>query len=106
MKKKLMELVNTWPKENYRVYVKFDDAETKQKFIANATDEGFTYGDGTPINKREPDDIMAINEDKTINFVGTNGHMAFAADAKVNGLCLVRIDYKRFISGAENYLIE
>ena len=106
MKKKLMELVNAWPKENYRIYVKCDDAETKKKFVANATEEGFAYGDGVPINEREPDDIMAINEDKTINFVGTNGHMAFAANAKVNGLSLVRVDYKKYVSGAENYLIE
>ena len=106
MKKELMDLVNKWPMTDYRVYVKLDDAETKREFVANATAEGFTYGDGVPINEREPDDIMAINTDKTINFVGTNGHMAFAANARVGKLYLVRVDYKRFISGAENYLIE
>lgn len=103
--KKLIDLVNTWPKENYRVYVKFDDAETKKKFVANATAEGFTYGDGVPINEREPDDIMAINADKTINFVGTNGHMAFDANEKVNGLCLIRVDYKRFIAGEKVFQV-
>ena len=95
--KNLMELV----KPNARVYIYLDSAETKQKFVSNADKEGFTYEDGARVSEREPDDIMAINEDHTINFVGTAGHIAFGAGAPVGGKELVRVDYNKFLSGDE-----
>ena len=49
-------------------------------------------------------EIMAVNGDLTINFVGTNGRIAFGGGAAtVGGKKLIRIDFKKYAAGAENY---
>ena len=62
------------------------------------------YPDGVKPNERGYESIMAINHDKTINFVGTNGRIAFQSGAKTVGSeQLLRIEYEKYLSGADDY---
>ena len=87
-----------------RVYVFLENVEIGEKFMERAEAEGFTFGDGVKPTERCYAEIMAINNDMTINFVGTNGRIAFGGGAKtVGGKKLIRVDFEKYITGAENY---
>ena len=72
-------------------------------FLRNAEAEGFTYPDGKKPTEREGDDILALHKDWTINFLGWAGHMAFRHPDAVLGGPLVRVDYGKYLSGANDY---
>ena len=86
-----------------RVYVYCCDKDTSRRFMADAQKEGFTFGDGAKPTERPADDIIAINNDKTINYVGFVGHLAFKTAFTVAGKALVKVDYKKYISGCAYY---
>jgi hypothetical protein len=47
---------------------------------------------------------MAVNGNKTINFVGTNGRIAFGSGAKkIGDQKLIRVDYEKYLTGAADY---
>lgn len=71
------------------------------RFLANAEDEGFLFSDGIEPTKKDLNDIYAINEDFTISFTGWAGHVLF----KNGGGNAVRIDYGKYLSGADDYCI-
>ncbi len=79
-----------------RIYIHLADQETVQRFVADAQEEGFTFADGAKLTDREISDIMAINEDMTVNFVGVVGHIAYQAANEVGGKPLVKIEYREF----------
>lgn len=87
-----------------RVYVFLENVEIGEKFLQQAESEGFTFGDGVKPTERCYAEIMAVNGDLTINFVGTNGRIAFGGGAAtIGGKKLIRIDFKKYVAGAENY---
>ncbi len=87
-----------------RVYVFLENVEIGEKFLQQAESEGFTFGDGAKPTERCYAEIMAVNGDLTINFVGTNGRIAFGGGAAtVGGKKLIRIDFKKYVAGVENY---
>ena len=67
----LTELLNP----TVKVYVHLSDQAERTDFMKTAELEGFKFGDGTKPTAREADEVMAINEDKTINFLGFAGSM-------------------------------
>ncbi|MCD8189844.1 MAG: hypothetical protein LUD78_06425 [Clostridiales bacterium] len=91
-----------------RVYVHCGDRKTRRKFIEDAENEYFHYGDGVSLLEREPEDIMALNSDRTVNFVGYIGHMAYrnakTVSTKRGVRPLLRVDYRKYAAGYENYL--
>ncbi len=89
-----------------RVYVYLASKNIATLFLKNAETEGFTFGDGFKPTEREYADIFALNRDWTINYVGMYGHMAFRMPQHVSGVTLIRVDYGRYLSGSENYIIE
>ena len=89
--------------ENDRVYVYLKDDKTGKAFLVQAEAEGFTYCDGAKPTSREYSEIMAVNTDNTINFVGAVGRMAFGASANVGGKKLIRIDFAKYATGAPDY---
>lgn len=96
MNRTIKELV----KKNGRVYVYLGDSETGNQFMKQAESEGFTFTDGAKPTERCYAEIMAVNRDITINFVGMNGRIAFGSGAKIIGNeVLIRIDYKKYIAG-------
>ena len=87
-----------------RVYVYLANVAVGEQFMKQAEDEGFTFGDGATLTERCYAEIMAVNKDKTINYVGTNGRIAFGAGTKkIGNQDLIRVDFQKYITGAEDY---
>ena len=61
---------------NGRVYVYLRTPELGEQFLRQAELEGFTFGDGKKPTARQYAEVMAVNRDITINYVGTNGRMS------------------------------
>lgn len=81
-----------------RTYVYIENEELMQHFIQQAEKEGFTYCDGAKLTERFPAYVMALNPDKTINFVGMNGRTAWQTKTKtIGGVKFNQIRYKDYI---------
>ena len=100
----MKRIIKNLLKKNCRVYVYLSNKIVAKQFMENAESEGFTFGDGAKPTARECDSIMAINENSTINYVGINGHIAFGSADRIGGKRLIKVDYKRYIAGDENYI--
>ena len=60
--------------------------------MADAEKEGITFADGVLPTQRKADDIMALQKDGTICYLGWAGRMCFHSMQKN----VVRIDYKEY----------
>lgn len=81
-----------------RVYVLLSTPEAGEMFLRQAEEEGFTFCDGKKPTERHFGNIMAVNPDMTINYVGTNGRIAYGSGAEtVGGKKLIRVDFARYI---------
>lgn len=90
-----------------RVYVYVPSKKIRRLFLTNAQKEGFSFDDGAkPTKRRAYDDIYALNEDFTLNFVGHIRHIAFHHPSCFENDKLIRIDYCAYLSGTENYIIK
>ena len=99
-----MRTISYLSKLTGRVYIYLANAEVGHRFLQQAEAEGFTYLDGVKPTERGYESVMAINHDKTVNFVGTNGRIAFQSGAKTVGFeQLLRIDYEKYLSGTDDY---
>lgn len=79
---------------NGRVYVHFKSAAQGLDFLRQAEQEGFTFTDGAKPTSRQCADIIAVNKDGTINYVGTNGRIAYHSGVKkIGNEKLIRIEY-------------
>lgn len=77
-----------------RVYIYLPTDELGKQFMQQAESEGFTFTDGVKPTKRFATKVMAVNSDRTINYVGTIGHMAFGSGVKTVGRNqLIRMTY-------------
>ena len=65
-----------------RVYVQLPTDQIETLFLAEAEKEGFTFRDGAALTSRPCESFMAVNHDKTINYVGVNGRIAFQTIAE------------------------
>ena len=100
-----MRTINDLTKLNGRVYIYLANAEIGNRFLQQAEAEGFTYHDGVKPTERGCSTIMAVNRDKTINFVGTNGRITFGSGTlSIGSEQLIRVDGEKYLSGAGNYL--
>lgn len=66
-----------------RVYVHFKTEALCRQFLIQAEQEGFTFEDGAKPTDRHTSDIIAVNNNNTLNYVGTVGHIAFGSSVKV-----------------------
>lgn len=95
----MSKTIKSLSEQNGRVYVYLANSAIGEKFLQQAEQEGFTYGDGVKPTERCYAEIMAVNRDITINFVGANGRIAFGSGAKtVGNEKLIRIDFEKYIS--------
>lgn len=81
-----------------KIYVYLDNADIAKQFLQDAENEGFTFCDGINPTERTPANIMAINRDLTINYVGFIGRMAYQAANTIGNETLTKIDYRDIIS--------
>ena len=80
-----------------KVYLWLGSTQAYHHFVQTATEEGFKL----PIGE---DDILALNSDWSFSHPGFIGHMAFHNASSVPGQKLIRVDYNKWISGADDYL--
>lgn len=79
---------------NGKVYVYLANDEIGNKFMQQAESEGFTFCDGEKPTRRCYAEIMSVNKNLTINYVGSIGRMAFGSGAKtVNNQQLIRVEF-------------
>lgn len=93
MSKTIRELANL----SGRVYVFLVDEVIGRQFLEQAEQEGFTFGDGVKPTQRHWSNLMAVNHDGTINYVGTNGRIAWSSGVNTVGAeKLIRADFRRY----------
>ena len=89
-----------------RVYLYFSSKETKRRFMRQAANEGVTFQDGVCVMARPNDNIMALNHDMTVNFIGFAGNMAFRhPEAVVGDERLIRVDFQKYMDGENEYIL-
>ena len=89
-----------------RVYVYLADEMTGRRFLEAAQAEGFTFPDAALPTQRHYAEIMAVNADSTLHYVGAVGRMAFGSGAKRMGeRPLLRVDFQRYATGEWEYLM-
>ena len=85
-----------------RVFVKLNSQNLSHLFLQNAEAEGFTWVDGKkPSEVDRSEDIVALHSDWTMNGVGWAGHVMFKQAANE----IIRVDYGKYLSGAEDFII-
>ena len=84
-----------------RIYVFLSDSIIASQCMADAEKEGFTFFDGVKPTRRTPANVMAINKDGTINYVGTNGRIAYQVANVIGKEPLIKIDYRDIINCSE-----
>ena len=84
-----------------RIYVYLATESVCRQFLQDAENEGFTFSDGVKPTERQISDIIAANDDMTINYVGAIGRIAYQAADKIGDKPLVRIDYRDVLMQAE-----
>lgn len=86
------ESITALSKLDGRVYIHLTKPEIEKQFLRQAEAEGFAFPDGASPTSREPAEIMAVNPDCTINYVGTIGRIAFGSGVKaISGKRLFRV---------------
>lgn len=95
----MLKTIRKLSEQDGRVYVYLANDDIGEQFLQQAEQEGFTFIDGAKPTERCYAEIMAVNRDITINFVGMNGRIAFGSGAKTIGNeTLIRIDFEKYIS--------
>lgn len=84
-----------------RIYVYLANEDICKRFLQDAENEGFTFADGTKPTQKHTSDVIALNPDLTINYVGFVGHLAIQAANRIGNQPLIRIDYQDVINRAE-----
>lgn len=89
-----------------KIYVYLKDENVARRFLKDAEAEGFLFGKKKP-TESQPENIIALNRNKQLSYVGTMGRMAFQCnggdDAKGK---FHRIDYYRYVNGYEDFYYE
>ncbi len=85
-----------------RVYLYICNKGVWENFCKQAEKEGFLWSNGKKVRRVEFDSIVAMNGDMTFNYVGYIGRIRFN-NANDDSVC--KIDFARYINGADDYLI-
>ena len=84
------------------IYLSFHSHSEYDDFLVRAEKEGFRFGEHLPTEHLgEPWDIVSLLDGKMLAFCGTVSHTAFHS----GGENVHRVEYARFISGDDDYLI-
>jgi hypothetical protein len=84
---------------NGRVYLELPNDAKGNEFMKRAEEEGFTFKDGVKPTERDYSRVMAINKDKTLNYLGAMGMMAYGsgckwADSENGRIKIIRVLYE------------
>ena len=92
-----MRNVTELSKLNGKGYVYLKDKVIARRFMQDAENEGFTFGDGEKPTARPGNNLYVVNRDWTISHVGWAGHMAFQSAKYVGEQELIRVDYEKYL---------
>ncbi len=98
MQRTLTNLLN----KDKRVWLYFRNEEIWKIFCQQAEKEGFVWADDRNMSQVEYNDIVAINDNMTFNYVGFVGHMAFNTEDTNH----YKIDFAKYVNGDEDYLLK
>lgn len=84
------------------IYIYLQNPETCQKFYKQAESESFMFGDDKP-TKKHTTDLIRLYQNKQMSYCATNGRIAFGSGKGTSGNIL-RVDFKKFIDGENDYL--
>ncbi len=73
-----MKNMMEFARSNKKVYVFLRDRQTWNEFCVDAETQGFTFSDGALPTQKRYSDIIALNNDKTLSYVGFTGRMCYA----------------------------
>lgn len=96
---KIRTIENLVTHTSKRVYVYLSDEKTERKFIADAKAQGYTFQSGANLSAQRLSNFYAVNRNKTINHLNSIGRIAF----QCNSEHIIKIDYKKYINGNEDY---
>ena len=88
---------------DYRIYLYLGKEAGFKQFLECAKSEGITFGDKKDISEKPYTDILALNENMTVNYLGIWGHMAFH-HPEASSRFIFRIDLSKYLAGDENYI--
>lgn len=80
-----------------KIYVYLPTTAIGKQFLRDAENESFSFCDGVNPTERIPANIMTVNQDCTINYVGTIGRIAYQATNKIGNEPFVKIDYRNVV---------
>ena len=89
-----------------RVFVYLPSTSLVNLFLKNAEEEGFTFGEDRKPTESPHADIIALNMDWTLNYVGYVGHLAFGNADTVGGKKLIRMHYGKYLAGRDDYIMK
>lgn len=84
-----------------KIYVYLDSEDICRRFFQDAESEGFVFGDGTKPTQKHTSNLIAINSDLTLSYVGHIGRIAYQSASTVGGQPLHRVNYRDFLSQTE-----
>lgn len=85
-----------------KVYVFLRTKAIRYRFMSDAEREEITYGDGIKATDRPVEDIMALQPDGTICFLGWAGRMCYHHSKNT----AIRIDYEKYVDDEMSYIIK
>lgn len=96
-----MRTIRNLINQEKKVYIILPTKEIQYRFMSDAAREGITFGDGVKTTERDVDDIMVLQADGTLCFLGFAGRMNYNYN-KHKAIC---IDYEKYIDGKTEYFI-
>lgn len=82
-----------------KLYLFSNDQEIGERLLNDAEKEGYLFGKVKP-SEKQWSDMIAVNKDKTISYVGIIGRIAYQTGEATG------IDYKKYVSGEDDYMWE
>ena len=88
---------------NGKVYIYLKDTETCKRFLRDAENEGYGFGNIKP-TENSTDDIIALEHRKQLSYVGFVGRVAWQCNGGTNASGKFhRIDYDKYVNGDDDF---
>lgn len=87
-----------------KIYIYCDDEKNSKQFIRDAENEGYRFGKIKP-TENSWSNIVALEQNKQLSYVGFCGHMAFQCNGGDNG-GLTRIDYEKYAKHNKDFVFK
>lgn len=87
-----------------KIYIYCDNEKIGKQFMRDAENEGYRFGKIKP-TENGWSNIVALEQNKQLSYVGFCGHMAFQCNGGDNG-GLTRIDYEKYAKHDKDFIFK